>query len=236
MSHHIIEFKDVEYSYPDETKALDKISFRITHGESIAFIGANGAGKSTLLLHLPGILKHSAGEITIGEIQMRKETIQRIRQSVGMVFQNPDDQLFMPRVYDDVAFGPSNMRLSAEEVEKRVIESLKQVGAEHLINKAPYKLSTGEKRAAAIASVLSMKPDILVLDEPCSSLDPHSRRVLINLLLKFSHTKIIATHDMSLAKELCSRVIILEKGKILADGTPDIIFNDKKLLEKARIL
>ncbi len=230
MSHHIIEMKNLNFTYPDGTVALQDISFRITHGESVALIGANGAGKSTLLLHLNGFLAPTKGTIRIGDVPVTKSTLFSIRRIVGMVFQNPDDQLFMPRVYDDVAFGPLNLGLPLEEVDARVTHALKQVGLSHVKDKSPYRLSEGQKRSVAIATVLSMTPDILVMDEPSSNLDPKSRRNLIGLLKTFTHTKIIATHDLDMVLDICERTIILYQGKIAADGsTLDLLKNDSLL-------
>ncbi len=226
MSHHITEVKDLHYVYPDGHKAINGISFRIHHGESVGIIGANGAGKSTLLMLLMGVILPSQGEVRVGDILVTKKTLPLIRQRMGMVFQNPDDQLFMTTVYDDVAFGPRNYKLAEEEVEKRVQQALEMVGILHLKDRAPFKLSGGEKRAAAIASVLSMQPDILVMDEPSSALDPKSRRRLINLLNKFEHTKIITSHDLDMVYDLCARTIVIKNGEIAADGpTPEILMN-----------
>lgn len=235
MSHHIVEAKNINYSYPDGTSALRDISFRITHGESVAIVGENGAGKSTLLLHMIGYVLPSAGTLRIGDYPVTRETLANVRRSVGMVFQDPDDQLFMPTVYDDVAFGPSNMDLPPDIVEKRVDEALLTVAMTHLKNRPPYKLSAGEKRAVAIASVLSMTPDILVLDEPSSHLDPKSRRRLINLLLSFKHTKIIATHDLDMALDLCERTIVIHQGKVAADGPTKELFSDQQLLDECSL-
>ena len=185
MSHHLVEVKDLEYAYPDGTPVLRGVSFRITHGETVALIGANGAGKSTLLLQLNGCLVPQAGTVRIGDLPLTKETLSHVRRTVGLVFQDPDDQLFMPLVYDDVAFGPLNLGLPVEEVEERVNRALATVGAVHLKDRPPYRLSGGEKRAVAIAAVLSMSPDILVMDEPTSYLDPKTRRQLIELLQDF---------------------------------------------------
>ena len=182
MSHHLLEFKDVRFRYPDGTEALKGVSFLITHGESVGIVGANGAGKSTLLLHMNGHLLPTSGGVTIGEVPLRKETRPEIRRKVGVVFQNPDDQLFMPTVFDDVAFGPLNLGLTQEEVRERVAEALAIVGKEGFEERAPYHLSDGEKRAIAIATVLAMKPQVLAMDEPTSSLDHRSRRALIELL------------------------------------------------------
>lgn len=230
MSHHLVEVKDLEYSYPDGTAVLQGVSFRITHGEKVAIIGANGAGKSTLLLQLNGCLLPRAGTVRIGDLPLNKETLPHIRRTVGMVFQDPDDQLFMPLVRDDVAFGPLNLGLPPEEVEQRVEQALTTVGALHLKARPPYRLSGGEKRAVAIASVLSMSPDILVMDEPTSFLDPKTRRQLIELLQTFHHTLIIATHDLDMVLDLCSRTIILKAGQVIADGPTRDLLQDDGLL------
>lgn len=235
MSHHIIELNNLEYAYPDGTYALQGISFKITHGESVALIGANGAGKSTLLLHLNGCLLPQKGSTRIGDMPITKSTLPSIRRTVGMVFQNPDDQLFMPTVYDDVAFGPLNLGLPLEEVELKVMNALEQVGLAHVKDKSPYRLSEGQKRSIAIATVLSMSPDILVMDEPSSNLDPKSRRNLINLLKTFTHTKIIATHDLDMVLDLCERTIILHQGQVAADGNTVELFRDAALLEKSHL-
>lgn len=230
MSHHIVETLALSHRYADGTEALRDISFRIHHGESVALVGANGAGKSTLLQHLNGALMPTSGEVRIGEVPLVKETLRDIRRTVGMVFQDPDDQLFSPTVGDDVAFGPLNLGLPPGDVEARVISALERVEALHLKDKPPYRLSAGEKRRAAIATVLSMAPDILVLDEPTSNLDPRARRQLINLLREFHHTKIIATHDLDLVLDLCPRTLVLHEGRVKADGTTREIFADEALL------
>lgn len=235
MSHHLVEVKDLEYTYPDNTKALCGITFRILHGESVGIVGANGAGKSTLLSHLNGILTPAAGTVRIGDYSLTKQTLRQIRRTVGMVFQDPDDQLFMPTVYDDVAFGPLNLGFLPDEIEQRVMAALETVGAAHLKNRPPYRLSGGQKRSVAIASVLAMSPDILVMDEPSSGLDPFARRKLIKLLLTFTHTKVIATHDLDLVLDLCERTIVLKDGKVLADGPTLAIFSDAALLEQGHL-
>jgi cobalt/nickel transport system ATP-binding protein len=235
MSHHIVEVKNLRHVYPDGTAALHDVSFRITHGESVAIIGANGAGKSTLLLHLNGYLEASSGEIRIGDFPLTKGTLPEIRRTVGMVFQDPDDQLFMPTVYDDVAFGPMNLGLSGAELESCVNGALERVGAGHLGKKAPYHLSGGEKKRVAIATVLSMSPDILVMDEPTNGLDPYARRQLIGLLRDFHHTKIFTSHDLDMVLELCERTIILDGGEVKADGATREIFQDEALLSRCRL-
>lgn len=230
MSHHIVEVRNLQHVYPDGTIAIKDVSFRITHGESVAIIGANGAGKSTLLQHLNGILQATAGHIQIGDALLSAQTLPDIRRTVGMVFQQPDDQLFMPTVFEDVAFGPLNRGLSDANVEQRVTRALELVGAEHLRAKPPYHLSGGEKKRVAIATVLAMSPDILVMDEPTSGLDPCARRQLISLLRDFHHTKIFTSHDLDMVLELCPRTIILHEGAIMADGpTTDLFLNDDLL-------
>ena len=232
MSHHIVAFENVSFSYPDGTEALRGVSFRITHGESVGIVGANGSGKSTLLMHTNGYLLPQTGTITIGDFQLDKKTRQEIRKKVGLIFQNPDDQLFMPTVFDDVAFGPLNLGLSPERVNETVQEALETVGCSALRDKPPHHLSGGQKSAVAIASVIAMQPDILVMDEPASHLDPKSRRVLINLLRHFHHTKIIASHDLDLILDVCRRCIIIKEGRVVADGRTEEILSDSQLLEE----
>jgi cobalt/nickel transport system ATP-binding protein len=235
MSHHVVEIKDLKYAYPDGTEALRGLSLRITHGESVAIVGANGAGKSTLLSHLIGMLFPVSGTIDIGGLPVTRKTLSHVRRSVGMVFQNSDDQLFMPTVYDDVAFGPLNLGLPLEAVDMRVTSALETVGAAHLKDRPPYRLSGGQKRSVAIATVLAMEPDILVMDEPSAALDPLARRHLINLLDSFKHTKIIATHDLDLVLDLCERTIILHEGTVLADGPTMQIFQNDTLLTQSHL-
>ena len=235
MSHHIVEVESLGHTYADGTTALQGISFRIHHGESVALVGANGAGKSTLLLHLNGCLTPTAGKVRIGDFPLTKSTLPNVRRTVGMVFQHPDDQLFMPTVFDDVAFGPLNLGLPPEEVELRVIGALERVEALHLRDRPPHRLSAGEKRTVAIASVLSMSPDILVMDEPTTGLDPRHRRQLIGLLNSFQHTKILATHDLDLVLDVCRRTIVLHNGEVTADGPTAEIFADAELLARSHL-
>ncbi|MBI5557234.1 MAG: ABC transporter ATP-binding protein [Deltaproteobacteria bacterium] len=235
MSHHIVEVKHLHHVYPDGTVALRDVSFTIHHGESVAVIGANGAGKSTLLLHLNGYLSPTSGEIRIGDFPLTRKTLPEIRRTVGMIFQDADDQLFMPTVFDDVAFGPFNLGLSGEEVKLRVKDVLEQVGATHLLGKPPYHLSGGEKKRVAIATVLAMSPDILVMDEPTSGLDPYARRQLLGLLRDFHHTRIFTSHDLDMVLELCERTIILHQGRVKADGPTRRIFGDDALLAECRL-
>lgn len=232
MSHHIIDFKNVFFRYPDGTEALRDISFRITHGEAVGLIGGNGAGKSTLLLHINGHLLPTSGTVTIGDLHLTGNTRREIRKKVGMVFQNPDDQLFMPTVHDDVAFGPLNLGLEEEDVERRVQDALNLVNCSSLRDKPPHHLSCGQKSAVAIATVMAMEPDILAMDEPAANLDPKSRRLLINLLKTFSHSRIIASHDLDLILDVCSRCIVIKGGKVAADGPAEEILSNKALLEE----
>lgn len=235
MSHHIVRATHVSYTYPDKTQALRDVSFEARHGEAIALVGGNGAGKSTLLLALCGALMPDSGEIRIGDIPVVKSTLPSIRKSVGMVFQNPDDQLFMPTIMEDVCFGPLNMGMPGKDAEEHARQALDTVGLWDIRNKASHRLSGGEKRGAAIASVLAMEPDILIMDEPSTHLDPYSRRQMINFLQGFIHTRIIATHDLPLVLDLCPRVILMHGGQIIADGVTEEIFRDRELLESCRL-
>lgn len=232
MSHHIVDFIDLDYIYPDGNHALRDINIRIQHGESVAVVGANGAGKSTMLMLLVGIHLPSKGEIRLGDTPVTAKTLPLIRQRVGYTFQDADDQLFTTSVYEDVAFGPRNYGLDEKEVEKRVDKALRTVGIEHLRERAPYKLSGGEKRAAAIATVLSMEPDVLALDEPTAALDPKARRRLIELLQSFKHTKIIATHDLDMVIEVCQRTVVLKAGKVVWDGPTKELLQQEDLLKE----
>lgn len=235
MSHHIVEVKNLRHVYSDGTAALKNVSFIITHGESVGIIGANGAGKSTLLQHLNGSLEPTGGSIHIGHTPLSKGTLPDIRRTVGMVFQDPDDQLFMPTVFDDVAFGPLNLGYSTADVEQRVSEVLELVSAGHLRDKPPYHLSGGEKKRVAIATVLSMSPDILVMDEPTNGLDPFARRQLMALMRDFEHTRIFTSHDLDMVMELCERVIVLHEGEVRADGPAVEIFSNDQLLAECRL-
>lgn len=231
MSHHIIDFRSISYTYQDGSKGIVDLTACIHHGESVAIIGANGAGKSTMLKLLVGMLLPDRGEIRLGDLPVTRKTLHLIRQQIGFTFQDPEDQLFNASVYNDVAFGPRNYGLEENEVERRVVAALQTVGIEHLMHRAPYNLSGGEKRAAAIATVLSMEPNVLAMDEPTAALDPRSRRRLIKLLQGFTHTKLIATHDLDMALELCSRIIALKDGRIEYDGPAAEIMTNAKLLE-----
>jgi cobalt/nickel transport system ATP-binding protein len=230
MNHGAVEVRALTHSYPDGTPALRGIDLRVHAGESVAVVGANGAGKSTLLMHLNGLLLAETGEVRIDDMPVQRATLAQVRRAVGFVFQDADDQLFMPTVYDDVAFGPSNMGLPDGEVRSRVHAALEAVGAAHLAARPPYRLSGGEKRAVAIAGVLAMAPSVLVLDEPSAGLDPAGRRRLIGLLQKLAQTRLIATHDLDLVLEVCTRVVILHHGRVQAEGRPETLFADRDLL------
>ncbi len=236
MSHHILDFSNVSFRYPDGTEALRNVSFRITHGESVGVIGANGAGKSTLLMHLNGWLLPTSGTVTIGDLILTRKTSQEIRREirrkVGIVFQNPDDQLFMPTVFDDVAFGPLNLGMDEHTVLQRVHDALSLVNSLDLRDKPPHHLSSGQKSAVAIASVMAMSPDILAMDEPAANLDPKSRRLVINLLRSFSHSRLIASHDLDLILDVCGRCIVIREGQVAADGPAREVLSDRALLEE----
>jgi cobalt/nickel transport system ATP-binding protein len=225
----IIEIDHLSFSYPDGKQALHEICLTVMPGEKIGLVGANGAGKSTLLLHLNGILEGS-GKIIINQMEMKKTNLGQIRGCVGVVFQNPDDQLFSPSVFEDVAYGPIYQGLDKQAVRERVDQALTAVRMGEYADRNPYHLSSGEKKRIAIATVLSMQPQILVLDEPTADLDPRARRELIQLLQEFPHTMLIATHDLGLVELLTSRTVILNRGKIIADESTANILGDKNLL------
>lgn len=235
MSHPAVEVQGVHYRYPDGQAALRGVSFSIQPGETVGLIGSNGAGKSTLLLHLNGVLLPSAGQVRVQGLPVDGAHLVEVRRQVGMMFQDPDDQLFMPTVQEDVAFGPVNIGLPAAQVQARVAQALATVGAAHLADRAPYRLSGGEKRSVALAGVLAMNPGVVVMDEPSAGLDPAARRSLINLLASLEHTQLIATHDLDLVQDLCSRVLVMREGMIEADSTPDAVFADANLLARCHL-
>ncbi len=235
MSHHLVSAADLRFAYPDGTEALRGVSFVIHHGESVGLVGANGAGKSTLLLHLAGALLPTSGQVRVGDWPVTASTLPQIRRSLGLVFQDADDQLFMPTVGDDVAFGPLNLGLPPAEVDRCVAAALERVGAAHLRDRPSHRLSGGEKRLAAIAAVLSSSPDILVMDEPSANLDPAARRRILSLLRSFEHTKIVASHDLDLVLDVCARTIVLHEGRVAADGPSAEILADARLLEPVRL-
>jgi len=225
-----VRIESLTYRYPDGTQALNGVSLDIATGERVGLIGANGAGKSTLLLHFNGI-HLGTGQITVFGLPVVARNLAAIRQKVGMVFQNPDDQLFCPTVFDDVAFGPRNLGLDESSVALRVATSLAGVGMTGFESKAAFHLSLGQKKRVALATVLSMEAEILVLDEPTSNLDPKGRNEIIHLLRALGDTQVIATHDLDFVSKLCTRVILLSGGRCVADGHPDAIVNDGALLE-----
>lgn len=226
----ILEIENLSYSYPDGTKALENISFSMDEEQKMAVLGANGAGKSTLMLHLNGILE-GKGRISVCGLELCKKNTRQIRQKVGLVFQNPDDQLFCPTVFDDVAFGPQNMGLPKEEVQKRVTAALARVGLTGFEKRSPFHLSTGEKKRVSLATVLSVDSELIVLDEPTSNLDPKGRREIIELLATLGKSMIIVTHDFDMASRLCPRSIVLSKGCLVADGETAKIISDETLLK-----
>lgn len=224
---------DIKFAYPDGNAVLDGLSLRVEPGESIGLVGANGAGKSTLLLLLMGILWPQQGRIEVLGTVLDKRTVQQIRRQMGLVFQDSDDQLFCSTVSEDVAFGPRNAGLDPAAVEQAVVAALEQTGIAALRDRAPYKLSGGEKRLAAISSVLSMDPAILIMDEPSSSLDPRARRNLIGLLRRLPQTKLITSHDLDLVWDVCDRVIVMQGGRAIADGPAKTVLADEALLQSA---
>ena len=232
MHHNPISIKNLSYSYPDGTQALRDVNISIKANERVALIGANGSGKSTLQLHLNGILMPQEGEITIGEMPVTSENLRTIRNFVGLVFQNPDNQLFMPTVWEDVAFGPMNLGLRDEALIERVCQSMQAVNIDpdYYGQRSTENLSGGEKKRIAIAGVLAMQPQVLVFDEPSAQLDPRSRRQLIELLQSLKLTQLVATHDLDMALELCDRTIILSQGQVVFDGETERVMSDPEFL------
>lgn len=230
-----IDVRALEFAYPDGRVALRGVNMRIERGEKVAILGPNGAGKSTMLLHLNGLLHGGAGEVRIMGRQVReddKRALQEVRALVGVVFQDPDDQLFSPSVYEDVAFGPIYMGLPPDEVERRVKEALAQVGLDDYGDRMPFHLSGGEKKRAAIATVLSMRPAALALDEPSAGLDPRARRGLIRLLDGLEQTIVATTHDLHMVREIFPRSIVMDGGQVVADAATRDILADAALLDK----
>jgi cobalt/nickel transport system ATP-binding protein len=234
MHHNPLSITQLSYCYPDGTQALWGIDLSIRAGERVALVGANGSGKSTLLLHFNGILLPQVGEIVVGELPMTSENLKAVRNFVGLVFQNPDDQLFMPTVWEDITFGPRNQGVQGKELFHRVHHAMIAVGLdpEHYGPRNTSNLSGGEKKRVAIAGVLAMHPQVLVLDEPTAQLDPRSRRQLIHLLDQLPLTQLIATHDLDLALELCRRTVVLSHGKIVYDGQTEPILSNPDFLEE----
>jgi cobalt/nickel transport system ATP-binding protein len=225
-----VEIRELSFAYPDGRQGLQGVNLAVRSGEKVALVGPNGAGKSTLLLHLNGILQ-GEGTVRVMDQEVAEPHLPRIRAQVGLVFQDPDDQLFSPSVFEDVAFGPLYAGLSEDEIRSRVGWALAQVGMEAYAERVSHHLSLGEKKRAAIASVLSMQPDILALDEPTAGLDPRTRRRLIGLLQELPQTMLVATHDMRMVAKAFPRMVILDGGQVVADGPTDELLADEQLLE-----
>ena len=232
MSHIHIDVEGLSFSYEGGVPVLQDISFHVGENEAVGLIGANGVGKSPLLKLLVGLDLGFTGSIRVSEVPLEKRTLPKIREKIGYVFQDADAQLFMTTVGEDVAFAPRNYGLPEIEVEKRVTAALEKVHIPHLRDKAVYKLSGGEKKLASIATILSMTPDIILMDEPSVALDPRNRRNLIHIINEFDHLKLIASHDLDFIRDTCERVILMSGGRIIRDGKAEEILRDKDLLEE----
>ena len=230
----MIEFQNVSFSYENGRPVVEDLSFSIGRGETVGLIGANGAGKSTIMKLLLGLVT-GEGKITVDGLPMEKRNLPAIRQKIGFVLQDSDNQMFMPTVYEDMIFGPRNYGLSKEETERRVDEVLRQLGLQDLKHRYNHKISGGEKRMAAIATILAMEPEAILMDEPSTALDPVNRRTVINTIRGLPQTKLIASHDLDMILDTCQRVILLGSGKIVADGDAETILRDKELLEANRM-
>jgi cobalt/nickel transport system ATP-binding protein len=230
-----LEVHELLFAYPDGTQALFGIDLSIARGERVALLGPNGAGKTTLVLHLNGIYPAQAGSVSVGGLPVVKEHVQEIRRRVGIVFQDPDDQLFMPTVREDVAFGPANLGIRGDELDDRVRTALAAVGMAGFEDRAPHHLSFGQRRRVAVATVLAMEPEILVLDEPSSNLDPAGRRELAEILLALDITMLMVTHDLPYALELCARSIVMNQGMVAADGPTADLLADGALMRANRL-
>lgn len=230
-----LQVRDLAFAYPDGHQALYGVNLTVQKGERVALLGPNGAGKTTLVLHLNGVLTAGRGTVTVAGMDVVDENLREIRSRVGIVFQNPDDQLFMPTVREDVAFGPANLGIRADELDERVRHALDQVGMLDFIDRPPHHLSFGQRRRVSVATVLAMQPEILVLDEPSSTLDPASRRELAGILLDLGLTTLMVTHDLPYALQLCPRAVILSDGVIVANGPTHALLCDEQLLRKHRL-
>ena len=226
----MLSFENVSFSYPGGSPVLEGITFEVADGEKVGLIGANGAGKSTLMKCVPGLLDAS-GDITVGGLKVCRENIAEVRKKVGYVLQDSDNQMFMPKVIDDMIFGPVNYGLSRDEAEAQADLVLEQLDITRLRDRYNHRISGGEKRMAAIATVLAMEPDVMLMDEPSSSLDPRNRRAVINTINGLNKTMLIASHDLDMILNTCSRVILLDRGKVIADGRTEDILRDRELLE-----
>jgi len=230
----MIKFQNVFFSYESGHSVLDNISFEVPQGEALGLIGANGAGKSTLMKILLGLLPYE-GEVSVDGLRVEKKNLAQLRRKMGFVLQDSDNQMFMPTVFEDMMFAPRNYGMSKEEAEAKVDEVLGKLGLEELKHRYNHKISGGEKRMAAIATILTMEPEIIIMDEPSTALDPVNRRTVINTVNKLGMTKIIASHDLDMILDTCERVILLHNGTIVADGKADDILRDKALLEAHRM-
>ncbi len=235
MSDPVLDVSGLAYAYPDGHQALYGVDLHVHRGERVALLGPNGAGKTTLVLHLNGILAAGAGSVSVSGLPVTKENLQEIRRRVGVVFQDPDDQLFMPSVRDDVAFGPRNLGVKGADLDRRVMDALEKVGMAEFADRPPHHLSFGQRRRVAVATVLAMEPEILVLDEPSSNLDPASRRELADILRSLDVTVLMVTHDLPYAYELCPRSVVLSGGVMVADGATYDVLTDDDLMAAHRL-
>lgn len=232
MADAVIEIRGLEFNYPDGRNALRGVDLAVHAGERVALLGANGADKSTLLLQLVGILKPKAGSIHVCGLELSRRNVREVRRKLGLVFQIPDDQLFCTTLYDDVAFGPRNLGVPEKEVDSRVAKALRDVGLPGFEDRMAFHLSPGEKKRASIATVLSMDAECLALDEPTSMLDPRARREIGELLKSLPQTQLIVTHDLELARNVCTRAVIMDAGRVVADNGVAELLDDRELLEK----
>ncbi len=230
----MIRFEHVSFAYEKGKNVLEDLSFDIQEGESIGLIGANGAGKSTIMKIMLGLLK-AEGTVTVAGLEMNEANLAGIRRRTGYVLQNSDNQMFMPTVYEDLVFAPLNYGMTKEAADQKADEVLKQLGIEDLKDRYNHRLSGGEKRMAAIAVILAMDPDVILMDEPTSALDPYNRRIVLNTIRCLKGTRLVASHDLDLIMDVCERVILIDRGKIAADGKAEVILRNRELLEKHRL-